>query len=179
MSTKKGPWTVVGTKSIYKNPWMDVREDKVIRPDGKDGIYGIVRIKPGVTILPMDNEGNVFLVEQYRYTTESKTVEAVSGGVENNESALDAGKRELKEEAGIEAKEWIELGEFYPMTTIVESKNYLFLAKDLTFSKAIPDGTENIKLFKISLNQAIEWIMEGKITNSVTATILFKVKNLL
>ena len=170
MSIKKGPWTVVGTKSIYKNPWMNVREDKVVRPDGKDGIYGIVAIKPGVTVLP---------VEQYRYTTESKTIEAVSGRIEDNESALNAGKRELKEESGIEAKEWINLGIVFPMTTIIESKNYLFLAKDLTFSGANPDGTENFKLIKISLDQAIEWIMEDKITSSVTATILFKVKNLL
>jgi len=89
MSSKRGPWTIVKSKHIYKNPWMDVIEDSVIRPDGKDGIFGIVNMKSGVTILPIDNEGNIFLVEQYRYTLKKKTIEAISGGIEKKEKIFD------------------------------------------------------------------------------------------
>ena len=179
MSTKNGPWTVISTKGIYKNPWINVREDKVIRPDGNDGIFGVVDLKNGITVLPIDNDGNVFLVEQYRYVMKKKTIEAISGGIEDNENPLSAAKRELKEEAGIEAKEWINLGIINPLTTVVSSQNYLFLAKDLTFSEANPDGTEKIKPIKVSLKQAINWVMEGKIDSSVTTTIIFKATTLL
>jgi 8-oxo-dGTP pyrophosphatase MutT (NUDIX family) len=176
MLTKKGPWTVINTKHIYKNPWINVREDKVIRPDGKEGIFGVVSIKPGVAVLPIDNEGNVFLIEQFRYVMNKKTIEVVSGGIENNENTLDAAKRELKEETGIEAKEWTNLGVINPLTAVIDSQSYLFLAKNLNFSDANHDGTENIKLIKVSLDQAVDWVRDGLITNSVTITLILKAK---
>lgn len=178
MSYKKGPWTKLKSKNIYKNPWMEVVEDSVVRPDGKNGIFGIVNMKSGVTILPIDNEGNIFLIEQYRYTLNKKTIEAISGGIEKKENILAAAKRELKEETGIEAKKWIKFGVVNPFTTIVNSPNYLFLAKDLTFSKSNPEVTENIKLIKVSLNQAVDWVMKGSITSAIASTIILKLKEL-
>ncbi len=179
MKLKKGPWTVVDTKELYSNPWISVREDKVIRPDGKEGIFGIVTMRPGVSILPIDQSGNVYLIEQYRYTVERKTIEVASGGIDDREDVMAAAKRELKEETGITAKKWISLGVVDPLTAVVSSPNYLFLAKELTLGKANPEGTENIKLIKVPLEQAVRWVNGGTITHSVSATLILKTKDYL
>ena len=177
MNIKKGPWVFIDSKDIYSNPWIKVREDNVIRPDGKDGIFGVVTMKSGVSVLPLDNQGNVFLTKEYHYAVERETLEAISGGIDNNESKLDAAKRELKEETGIRAKKWIDMGVVDPFTTVVNSPNYLFLAMDLTFSEANPEGTESIKVIKVPFKQAVDFVMQSLITHSATTTLILKVKN--
>jgi 8-oxo-dGTP pyrophosphatase MutT (NUDIX family) len=177
MNIKKGPWTVIGSKTVYKNPWLSVREDSVIRPDGKPGIFGVVEMKSGVSVLPIDDEGNVYLTKEYHYAIEQETIEVVSGGIDNEESKEEAAKRELEEETGIVAKELIDLGLVDPFTTAIVSPNYLFLARDLEFSKAIPEGTENIKVIKVSIKEAIQWVMENKITHGASTTLILKAKS--
>ena len=179
MNIKKGPWTITDSKTVYKNPWINVREDKVIRPDGKEGIFGVVEMKPGVSVLPIDDEGSVYLIKEYHYAVECETVEAVSGGIDKGEAKEEAAKRELKEETGIIANEWIDLGAIDPFTTVVVSPNYLFLARGLEFSKAGPEGTENIKVIKTSLEEAIKLVMGSKITHGATTTLILKAKDYL
>src|SRR3989338_10662642 len=108
MNIKKGPWTAIDSKIIYKNPWIVVREDIVIRPDNKKGVFGVVKMKAGVSILPLDGENNVYLTQEYHYAVERITIEAISGGIDDKEHKLDTAKRELKEETGILADEWID-----------------------------------------------------------------------
>lgn len=179
MNIKKGPWTVTDSKTVYKNPWINVKEDKVIRPDGKEGIFGVVEMKPGITILPIDDEGNVYLTKEYHYAVERETIEAISGGIEKGENKESAAKRELKEETGITANEWIDLGVVDPFTNVVVSPNHLYLAKGLEFSKANPEGTEDIKVIKTSIKEAIQWVMESKITHGATTTLILKAKEYL
>ncbi len=176
MNLKRGPWRVIGTKDVYINPWIKVREDQVIRPDGKNGIFGVVTMKPGVSVLPMDENHNVFLTQEYHYAVERNSIEAISGGIEEKESVLDAAKRELKEETGIEAKEWTDLGSVDPFTTVVNSPNHMFLAKGLSFSVANPEGTEKIKIIKVSFEQALDWAINSKITHSATVALILKAK---
>lgn len=179
MNIKKGPWTVTSSRTVYKNPWISVKEDRVIRPDGKDGIFGVVEMKTGVTILPIDDEGNVYLTKEYHYAVERETIEAISGGINKDESKEDAAKRELKEETGITANEWIDLGVIDPFTNVIVSPNYMFLAKGLEFSKSNPEGTESIKVIKVSMKEAIQWVMESKITHGATTTLILKAKDYL
>lgn len=123
MNIKKGPWIITNTKEVYRNPWISVREDSVIRPDGKDGIFGVVEMKPGVSVLPLDDDGNVYLTQEFHYAVERETIEAISGGIDDNEDIQDAAKRELKEETGIIAREWTDLGVIDPFTSVVVSPN--------------------------------------------------------
>jgi ADP-ribose pyrophosphatase len=179
MNIKKGPWTVTNSKTVYKNPWINVREDKVIRPDGKDGIFGVVTMKPGVSVLPLDDEGNVYLTKEYHYAVESDALEVVSGGIDEGESKENAAKRELKEETGIVANEWIDLGVIDPFTTSIVSPNYLYLARGLEFSGTSPEGTEKIETIKVSFKEAIQLVMESKITHGGTVALILKTKNYL
>ena len=179
MRIKKGPWEVTGTKTVYQNPWLRVREDKVIRPDKKKGIFGVVEMKPGVSVLPIDNNGNVYLTKEYHYAVERITIEAISGGINKRENKLAAARRELKEETGISAKEWIDLGYIDPFTTAIYSPNHMFFARDLSFSQANPEGTENIKVIKVPFKKAVLWVMDSKITHGATAALILKVNNYL
>lgn len=179
MVRKKGPWTIKETIPKYKNSWIEVKEDQVIRPDGKPGIFGVVSMMPGVSVLPLDEGGFVYLTSEFHYAIEQNSIEVVSGAIDENEKSLDAAKRELEEELGIKAEEWIELGMVNPFTTVIKSPAYLFLARKLNFTKTNQEGTENIKLVKIKFDKAIRMVMESKITHGPSCVLILKAKEFL
>jgi len=169
-----GPWKIKESLEKYKNFWMRVSEDKVIQPDGKDGIVGVVEMRKGVSVLPMDDDGYVYLTDQFRYLMEKNIIETVSGAMEDNEKPLDTAKRELKEELGIEAQDWIDLGLMDPFTTAVKSPHKIFLAKKLTFGEDHQEGTENIKMVKVKLEEAVKMVMDNVITNGPSSVLILK-----
>ncbi len=179
MNIKKGPWTVTDSKIVYKNPWIKVREDKVIRPDKKEGIFGVVEQKGGVSVIPMDTNRNVYLTQEYHYAVERVTIEAISGGIDTGENKLEAAQRELKEETGFTAKKWIYLGVVDPFTSVIVSPNHLYLAEDLIKGESAQEGTETIKVVKVSFEKALDMVMRSEITHGASCVALFKIKNLL
>src|ERR1044072_6391843 len=106
-SNKKGPYEFLSRKSVYDNPWLELHEDRVIHPDGREGYFGVVQMKPGSTVLALSESGDAYLVREYKYAVERESLELMSGGLETEETPLEAAKRELKEEVGLEAREWI------------------------------------------------------------------------
>lgn len=176
---KNGPWKITGSSITYKNPWISVREDQVIRPDGKPGIFGVVEMVPGISVLPIDEEGNVFLTKEFKYAIGKESIEVISGAIDKNESPLTAAKRELKEELGCIAKKWISLGRMDPFTSVVSSSAYLFLVQDLSFTSPEFEGTEVISHIKMPLGQAVKMIMESKITHGQSCVLILKAWNYL
>lgn len=176
MSTKKDRWTVSSSKLKYKNPWISVREDCVIHPNGKPGMFGVVKMNPGVSILPIDDKGNVYLTQEYHYAVERETLETISGGINPGEDKLNAAKRELLEETGLVASKWIDFGVIDPFTTVIHSPNYLFLAQGLTFSKSNPEETEDIKIIQMTVAEAYQMVMKGEITHGASVTLILKLK---
>lgn len=179
MIRKNGPWTIKDSTVKYKNPWLEVREDQIIRPDGKDGIFGVVNMKAGVSVLPFDDEGYVYLTDEFHYAIEQDSVETISGAIDDGEKPLEAAKRELEEELGIKAEEWIELGMINPFTTVITSPAYLFLAKKITFGKPHQEGTENVKEVKVKFEEAVKLVMESKITHGPSCVLILKTKEFL
>ena len=172
---KNGPWVIKESFAKYQNPWIKVREDQVIRPDGKDGIFGVVEMVAGVSVLAMDDNGFVYLTDEFHYAVEENSIEVVSGGIDYGETPLVAAKRELKEELGCQAEEWIELGIINPFTTVVKSPATMFLARQLQFSEAEPEGTEQINILKIKFTDAIDMVMSSQITHSASCVLILKV----
>ncbi|NDC38040.1 MAG: NUDIX hydrolase, partial [Proteobacteria bacterium] len=99
MSTDN-PWKTLSSKVMYQNPWISVREDQVIRPDGSPGIYGVVETKVATGVVALTPEHKVILVGQYRYPLQQYSWEIVEGGAEHGEDPFVAIQRELEEEVG-------------------------------------------------------------------------------
>lgn len=174
---KRGPWTTLDSKTVYRNPWMTVREDAVTRPDGKPGIYGVVTMPPGICVLPVDNDGNVYLVKQYRYAVEREAIEAIAGSSEGQDP-VESARRELREETGIEAAILTPLGTIDPFTSMLRSPEHLFLATELTFGTPHREETElDIEPLKVPYTQALAWVMDGTITHGASVAIILKARD--
>jgi len=141
MKKKNGPWTILSRDRKYKDEFIEVNEDRVIQPDGKEGKYATVEMKPGCCTLPIDDDGNVYLVKQFRYALGVESLEAICGGVED-EKPIDAARREIKEELGIEAEDLQSLGTAETDTSIVHCPAHFFVAKKLNFKEPEREGVE-------------------------------------
>ena len=169
-----GPWQIVAQQVVYCDPWTSVRKDDVVRPDGNPGTYTVVDVKPGVCVLAMDADNQVYLTEEFHYGVGRVTVEAVSGGIEPDEDAQSTARRELQEELGIEAGEWVRLGIYDPFTANVVSPTELFLARQLTFGKQAQEGTERIHCVQMTLRDAVQKVLDGEITHCPSCLVILK-----
>jgi ADP-ribose pyrophosphatase len=174
-----GPYRVLSSKAIYSNPWISVREDHVLRPDDGTASFGIVDMKAGSTVLAIDRNSEVLLAREFKYAVERESLELISGGIETGESPLEAGKRELKEEAGLEAAEWVDMGVVDPFTTAIRSANHIFLARDLTEVPRHLDPGEMLDIVRVPLSQAVQMVMSSEITHAPSCTLLLKAEKYL
>lgn len=174
MSVDHGPWKIHQSSDVYVDPWLKLRRDEVTRPDGMPGTYCVVEIKPGVSVLALDDDGNVFLTEEFHYAVGRETLETVSGGIEPGEDALTTAKRELKEEIGITAHRWTDLGFCDPFTASIASPTKLYLAEGLTHGEASPEGTEQIRCVTMTLDQAVSAVTESRITHAPSGLAILK-----
>lgn len=171
-----GPWKIRNTHPIYSDPYITVTKDDVVRPDGHDGAHVKVFMKPGVSVLALDkDEDLVYLTNEFHYAIGKESIEVVSGGVEEGESTEWTAKRELKEELGIVANTWQDLGTIDPFTTIIESPTRLFVASDLSFTDTELEGTEQIECIKLPFNQALQMVMDGDIFHAPSCVAILKV----
>jgi ADP-ribose pyrophosphatase len=176
---QRGPWKITARTWPYIDPWVKVQRDEVFRPDGQPGTYAVVHIKPGVCVLALDDTGHVHLTDEFHYAVNSHTLECVSGGRDNEEEPLLAAQRELKEELGIKAGDWLDLGRVDPFTASLLSPTQLFLARQLRFTAASPEGTEQIRHVVMPLSEAVQRVMRSEITHAPSTTLILKVAHLL
>jgi ADP-ribose pyrophosphatase len=169
-----GPWTIVRSETRYADPWIDLRVDQVIRPDGLPGTYSTVRLRPGVCVIALDEALNVHLTREFHYAVGRVTLEGVSGGIEDQEDGRSAALRELQEELGISAQYWEMMGTVDPFTSAILSPVQLFVARGLSFHEPATEGTEQIEGVQIPLAQAIDWIDQAIVTHAPTCVLLLK-----
>ena len=172
---EKNPWKKVSSKKIYNNPWITVTEDKVITPGGKNGIYGTISFKNlAIGIIPIDGEGNTYLVGQYRYPLNEYSWEIPMGGGLLKDHPLESAKRELKEETGLTANTWNELLKIHTSNAVTDETGYIFIAQDLEQGVAEPEDTEELQVKKVSLKEAYNMAMKGEITDSLSLAGILK-----
>lgn len=179
MPKKAGPWTILSSKVVYTTPWITVHEDNVRTRNGQATTYSWIRINEGVTVIPIDENGNVYLAREYRYGPGRYTLEAMSGGMEKKSTPLQNAKRELKEELGITAKKWHYFGAFDSITSQLRHREHLFLAEGLTVGTQHLEDTEEIEIVRMSLARALKLVEMGTITTGFTALALLKTRDLL
>jgi 8-oxo-dGTP pyrophosphatase MutT (NUDIX family) len=161
----QNPWTTLSSRIAYSNPWLRVREDDVLRPDGQPGLYGVVEIRPSVGVLALDDEGNVALVGQWRYPVGRYGWEIVRGGsIEGETDMLAVARRELREEAGYEAGQWFPLGPVDVCNGVTTDVQHLFVARQLTYCGVEQEPEEKIETRWIPFDRAVQMALDGGIT---------------
>jgi ADP-ribose pyrophosphatase len=158
---------VVFTAKLFK-----VKNIDLFLPDGKIKTYELVDIQNAITVLPMDDDGNVYLVEQYRIGAGKSVLELPAGKIEPDEDPLAAARRELREETGMDAAKIKPLGNFYMSPGYANEYMYCYLATGLYPAPLSPDSDEFINVKKVPLSQLIEWVNQGKVDDSKTLAVL-------
>lgn len=167
-------WNRLGRKAVYDNPWMTVFEDRVVNPGGGENDYGVVHFKTkALGIVPLDDDGNTWLVGQDRYTLGEYSWEIPMGGGLLDEDPLEAAKRELREETGLIAQDWSELMKLHLSNSITDEAGIVFVAKGLTQGETAFEESEQLDVRKLPFSEAVAMVRRGEITDVVSvATIL-------
>ncbi len=165
----RNPWTTLSSRTVYENPWIRVREDQVLRPDGKEGIYSVVETRIATGVIALDSAQNIYLVGQFRYATGVYSWEIIEGGTDNGETPLDAAKRELREEAGLVADSWQQLGPEVHLTNCHSAeRGFFFLAQGLSQTQPDPDGTEVLEVKRVPFSECLAMVDAGEIHDAMT-----------
>lgn len=180
-SAQRGPWRRLSSDTVYDNRWISVRHERVITPAGSDGIYGVVHFKNrAVGIVPVDAEGYTWLVRQFRYTLDQALWEIPMGGGPLDEAPALTARRELEEECGLRAGTLEELMRLYVSKSVTDEEGVVFVARDLTLCETRLEATEaDLEWLRLPLAEAIEWAMDGRITDVISVAALLKLRVLM
>jgi 8-oxo-dGTP pyrophosphatase MutT (NUDIX family) len=166
---RSNPWTTLSTRLVYENPWISLREDQVLRPDGQRGIYGVVHFKNrAVGVLPVDHEGRIWLVGQHRYPLDSYSWEIPEGGSHESETLEETAHRELREETGLIAGRLELVATAHLSNSVSDEVAYIYRATDLTEGPVEPEGCERIDVRRVEWREAWSMLRRGEITDSMS-----------
>tara|TARA_R110000850_G_scaffold275678_3_gene415361 strand:- start:514 stop:1077 length:564 start_codon:yes stop_codon:yes gene_type:complete len=168
------PWIIHRTHETYNNPWIRVTESEVTNPSGGESIYGVVHFKNrAIGVVPIDEDGYTWLVGQYRYPLDSYEWEIPEGGCPTTEEPIEAAARELSEETGLIAESYeVLLDNIALSNSVSDERATIFVARGLTQKEASPEETEELKVRRLPLTEAIEMAKNGAITDSVSVMAL-------
>lgn len=173
---KIGPWQMLDSDVRYENPWIRITHENVITPGGSQGIYGRIHFKNrAIAIVPIDDDGNTWLIGQHRYALDQYSWEVPMGGCVRGRDPLDAAKAELHEEAGLAADSWQMIQTLHTSNSVTDETGFVFVARGLREIGAQPEDTELLTIKKLPLKEAVEWVMDGKITDAISVAALLKV----
>ena len=170
-----GNWKTISSKVVYKNPRFSIREDKIIRPNGEDGVYYVMDRAPVVVITPLTKDNEIYLIKINRYTTK-KTHWEIPAGSSDKQNELIAARRELKEETGLVSSSWVKLGEVEVAPGMTGQLAHVFVAQDVKLTKEHKQIKENIhRIKKVPFKKVLKMIKGGEIVNGPTIASIMKV----
>jgi 8-oxo-dGTP pyrophosphatase MutT (NUDIX family) len=173
---RESPWRRHSRGVAYENAWITVWHDEVTRPDGGAGVYGVVHFRSiAVGVVPIDEHDEVTLVGQHRYTLDAWSWEIPEGGVPFGEDPLDGARRELREETGIEAADWREIGRFHLSNSVSDEAAVAYVASGLTTGVASPDETEALEVTRVPFAEALAMTLDGRITDALSVLALQRI----
>jgi 8-oxo-dGTP pyrophosphatase MutT (NUDIX family) len=161
--------TTLSSREVYRNRWLRMREDEILRSNGKKGIYGVVEKEDCAIILPID-DGRVWLVEQFRYTIQERVLELPQGGWEKKiENPEDLARGELKEELGLEAARMTKLGALWVAYGFTRQREHVYLATGLTPTERTPDAEEHdLVVRSVAIADFERMMLDGTIRDECT-----------
>lgn len=165
----------VGSQWIHQGRISRLRLDQVILPRGTEVTYEYLEIKPGASVLALEENNDVWLIREWKYAIDRVSIEVVSGGIEPDEEPVSAAIRELREEAGLTASEWHPLGFVDPFTTMLRCPNYMFLARGLEHVGHDHEEGEVMDILRVPFEEAYEMVLSGQITHATSCVTIFRV----
>ena len=177
----ENPWTTHSSAVRYENPWIKVVHNEVTNPGGGAGQYGVVHFKNrAVAVIPIDAENHTWMVGQFRFAVESYEWEVPAGGAPHDETILECAKRELLEETGLVAEHWdLILDGIQLSNSVTDERAYCFVARGLSQQEASPEECEELSLKRVSLEDAIDWAITGKLRDGFSVVSLMRLKLLM
>ncbi len=159
---------------VYEGIIVQVDMDKAQLPNGRIARREVVRHPGGVAVLPLNDDGTVTLVKQYRYPFAQVLTEIPAGKLDPNEEPKTGALRELREEIGAQVGELIDLGAIYPSPGFCQEVLYLYLARNLVYGEQCPDEDEFLELVRVPFDELLEQAMNGTIKDGKTVTAVLK-----
>ncbi|HSW88026.1 MAG TPA: NUDIX hydrolase [Candidatus Saccharimonadales bacterium] len=159
---------ILSAKPVYHANLFDVIEKEIELRNGKKLTHYNVERHPTVSIFPITEKYEIYLIKEYRYLLGKTVLEAPAGFINPQENTLVAAKRELKEETGITAVQWEKLTSIEIASSVIRAQAHLFLAKELEIGKADPEEDEIIEVIKMPLDEAVNKVMTGEISSGST-----------
>ena len=177
LPTTSNPWIPQSSRQIFENPWLSLHEDEVINPGGGISHYGKINFKNlAIGIIPLDEDNNTWLVGQYRYVPDCYSWEIPMGGGPLTIDPLESARRELKEETGLIADDWQELMKLHTSNSVTDERGLVYVARDLTQGETDFEEAEDLLIQKVSLDEAIERVMSGEITDAISVAGILKLR---
>jgi len=175
------PWQKISSKIVHKNPWWQVRADKVICPDNRPGVYYVADLNDFVSVLALtDDKKSIYLIRQWRYPISQNSWETSQGSIDFCEKPLAAAKRELMEETGLRAKNWIKIGYSHLANGFCNQAFHIYMAGNLTAGEKKLEETElDMIVKKFEIKEMEKMIEKGIITDSPTIVSLYYLKKYL
>ena len=169
-----------GSEEIFDGVILHVFKDTVQLPNGKAATREVIRHVGAVGIVPLTDDGKVIVERQFRYPLNRVITEIPAGKLDSlTEDRLSAAKRELEEETGYTATEWINLGDYYPAAAYCDERITLYLARDLSLGQRHLDEDEFLNFEAVPLAELVEQVMDGTITDGKTQVAILKVARIL
>lgn len=166
---RNGPWQVHSTETSFENPWIRVETSKVTHPNGEPGIYGVVRFANlAIGVLPVDDEGFTWLVGQHRFPLDAYSWELPEGGGKPSVPPQETAMRELREETGLAADGWYEIGRWHLSNSVCDERAVGFLATGLSQGKAAPEASEELDVRRVHMSELVSMCLNGEVTDSFT-----------
>ena len=162
--------TTVSSRVVFDGVLLKVIEDTVRLPDGKHTVREYIRHPGACMMIAFLDERTLLLERQYRYPLHRHFIELPAGKIEHGEDPLETAKRELREECGYEARDWRHLATLHPCIGYADEHIELYLARDLSHVGHALDDEEFLQVFPLSIDEALEWVRDGRITEAKAVT---------
>jgi 8-oxo-dGTP pyrophosphatase MutT (NUDIX family) len=169
MGKKPAPWKSLSSEEVLSTPWMTVVHDQFELPTGTRGNYFYLHTRGSSLIVPVNDEGRIVLVRQYRYLIKEISLELPCGGVKKDQNESDAARAELREETGYESRKMKKVGRFIPYNGLSDEFCTVFVASGLYPANSFePDVTEQIEVVTAAPGEVDTMISRGRLTDGMS-----------
>lgn len=169
------PWTVKSVTRSWENDWFVIDTHQVVHPGGADGTYSVIRPRRlAVGVLPIEADGSVHLVGQWRFPLARYSWEMPEGGAEPGEAPLLCAERELEEETGLKAGSFQKVLEMDMSNSLTDERAVIFIATDLTAGTAQPEEVEVLRHRRAHFTEVLARVIDGRIRDSLTVAAVLR-----